>query len=135
MTNINPRLIAEALALPKAAEPAPVALETAPLAFTPHCPCSADRASWDYEEMHAAWRVLMGGDERTREAAITFEQQLGWSWMDSTAGFVRELQRHLPGVAPAIGLVAEHVWDTHKADKGRCCAGLYGRDFDPDPAA
>ena len=34
---------------------------------------------------------------------------------------IAELMRHLPGLAPAIGVVWRHIMETSYDDVGRCC--------------
>jgi hypothetical protein len=41
----------------------------------------------------------------------------------AAVGFAAEMARHLPGLAPAIRALAEHLHGQHPEEVGRCCTG------------
>jgi hypothetical protein len=91
----------------------------------------ADRCN-DFEEDYQ--RVARQVSESTAELVRTLHPQVmslvddalearsqqGEAWMDLMAA---ELGRHLPGLAPMIMLLWEHVRSIHPRNVGHCCAG------------
>jgi hypothetical protein len=131
-------VMAAALALPAAAAIAPTAEASGEAEIVHSMGC-----------YHRVWSRPADRDELDRlQAAFdatdpTDEQRLLNSRLQDAVGeridgeyerFIAELARHLPGVAPAIRLVAYHVVETRPADAGTCCeppADACNEDCDP----
>jgi hypothetical protein len=126
---INKDLIAAARSLPHT-DPGPLpagdALRAALAAEPrPPCPCvTATPDDFDRARYQAAVRYLFGHpDPRVKEEADALLVEEFNSMMHHEVAFVEQLQRHLPAVAFAIGLVAEHVWESRREDCAECLVG------------
>jgi len=119
--------LAAALGLPPTASVAPdlaAAAAATPRAF-PSCPCREPDGSFIQGKLDAdaAWDFLLDyPDPRVGEAIRTYERDTGDAWIRSQEHLVAAMQAHLPGLAPALRVVADHAIDELRNDGSLCCA-------------
>ena len=120
MATINPRLIAEALALPQVAEQ----LAAAPLCAGAHvCMDHIRIGRRRSAELEAAWDTFYRSLSAQQQARYCeFEAAETAYWCDARDRFVEELARHLPGLAPVLRALAyHHLYGQHDDKLGVCC--------------
>ena len=57
----------------------------------------------------ARLETLLNAGPDVRRAAFQLDIAQGGSWLADRELFIAELQRHLPGLAPTIGLLQQHI--------------------------
>ncbi|HSH82843.1 MAG TPA: hypothetical protein VLA19_30290 [Herpetosiphonaceae bacterium] len=134
---MNPDLINEALNLPSEDEPdvqgydLQATLERPILEAStvtrrryPSCPCRGADGSFTEAAVahHDAWDFLRDyPDPRVYSAAAQLDKEDYASWDAGKDRFVDAMAAHFPGLALAIRQIAEHCFESMRADNSICC--------------
>ncbi len=106
-------------------QPSAEVLPVDPAVPRPSCPCVTSVRQC--REVHTyqgdPWQVLMAADERVRQAAASFDLELGGKWLEHEAYFVEAMKLHVPGFSDAFDLVARHIWEDRREECATCMAG------------
>jgi hypothetical protein len=106
-----------------AAAPAPVTLATVVNADDLAAE-SLHRAAQLDEATAAMWSRLAAldlTDDQRRAVGLWFDDEVGHQMVAYTDLMAGELIRHMPGLAPALALIWEHVQEERTDAYGRCC--------------
>ncbi len=90
----------------------------------PRCPCRTPEGLRTQETTGRddAWEFLLDhADPRAGDAVRRYDVESGAAWIQSEEHLVAALQAHLPGLAPAIGVVADHTFEAIRHDGSLCC--------------
>jgi hypothetical protein len=118
-------VLAAALAVPTAAAAAPVAeaSDGPEIVHSMGCYHRVWSRPADYAELHRLQAAFDAtgptGEQRLLNSRI--QDVLGEVFDEEYDRFIAELARHLPGVAPAVRLLAFHVIEAKSDDVGECC--------------